>query len=149
MKGILTLGMLEMLETELRHRSGDQYLVLSDYFDPIGGTSTGAIIAAALALGLSISDLIKLYGDLGPKVFGKTKSEGVVMGFKYDGNALRAVLWPVLDKKTLGSRILKTGVALHAKRIDTGSPWVLTNHPDAPFYDQTHDLAMFQTRITG
>lgn len=134
-KGILTLGMLEVLEKELRRRSGDPGLVLSDYFDLIGGTSTGAIIAAGLGVGKSVGELIKMYGELGPKVFGKAKSDGMLMGSKYDSKALKEALWPVLDKKTLGSSQIKTGLALHAKRIDTGSPWVLTNNPKAPYYD--------------
>jgi uncharacterized protein len=134
-KGILTLGMLEVLEAELRRRANNPKLVLSDYFDLIGGTSTGAIIAAGLALGMPVGDLIVLYADLGPKVFGETKSDGLLMGSKYDSGALRKALWPVLDKKTLGSATIKTGLALHAKRIDTGSPWVLTNNPRAKYFD--------------
>ena len=134
-KGILTLGMLEALEAELRRRSGNPDLVLSDYFDLIGGTSTGAIIAAGLGVGKSVGELIEMYGELGPKVFGKTKGDGMLMSSKYDSKALKKALWPVLDKKTLGSSHIKTGLALHAKRIDTGSPWVLTNNPRARFYD--------------
>ena len=134
-KGILTLGMLGVLEGELRRRASDPELVLSDYFDLIGGTSTGAIIASGLALGLSVSDLTDLYLDLGPRVFGRTKADGLIIGSRYDSNALRKALWPVLDKKTLGSGQLRTGLAIHAKRIDTGSPWVLTNNPRAPYFD--------------
>jgi uncharacterized protein len=134
-KGILTLGMLEVLEAELRKRSKNSNLALSDYFDLIGGTSTGAIIAAGLGVGKSVSELIRMYNDLGPLVFGKTKGDGLLMGSKYDSKALHAALWPVLDKKRLGSPQVLTGLALHAKRIDTGSPWVLTNNPNAPYYD--------------
>lgn len=134
-KGILTLGMLEVLEAELRRRSGNSEVVLSDYFDLIGGTSTGAIIATGLALGLTVGELIEMYKDLGPRVFGKTKGDGYLMGSKYDSKALKKALWPALDKKTLGTRQLKTGLAVHAKRIDTGSAWVLTNNPRAPYFD--------------
>jgi predicted acylesterase/phospholipase RssA len=134
-KGILTLGMLDVLEAELRRRSGNPDLALSDYFDLIGGTSTGAIIAAGLAIGKSTGELIHLYRELGPQVFGKTRGDGFFIGSRYDSKALKAALWPVLDKKTLGSQLIRTGLALHAKRIDTGSPWVLTNNPGAPFFD--------------
>lgn len=134
-KGILTLGLLSALEAELRRRARNDDLVLSDYFDLIGGTSTGAIVASGLAVGLSVQELIEMYLDLGPKVFGKTKGDGLFIGSKYDGKALRAALWPALDKKTLGSRLIKTGLALHAKRIDTGSAWVLTNNPRAKYFD--------------
>jgi patatin-like phospholipase/acyl hydrolase len=36
---------------------------LCDYFDYIGGTSTGAIIAAGLARGKSVAELIEFYRD--------------------------------------------------------------------------------------
>lgn len=134
-KGVLTLGLLESLEQELRRRSGNPNLVLSDYFDLIGGTSTGAIIASGLALGLSVAELVEMYLDLGPKVFGKARGDGLLLASKYDYRALHKALWPVLDKKTLGSRQLKTGLAIHAKRIDTGAPWVLTNNPNARYFD--------------
>lgn len=139
-KGILTLGMLEVLEAELRRRAGNPHFVLCDYFDLIGGTSTGAIIATALALGMSAREVIDLYLRLGPKVFGKAKGDGFVND-RYDQAALRRALYPVLDKKTLGSRQLKTGLALHCKRIDTGAAWVLTNNPNAKYFDPRDRLS--------
>jgi hypothetical protein len=134
-KGILTLGMLESLEAELRRRAGDPKLVLSDYFDLIGGTSTGAIVAAGLAVGKSVKDMIALYGNLGPMVFGKTKADGVAMGAKYDIAALKKALRGALGYETVGSDKVLTGLAIHTKRIDTGSAWMLTNHPDNPYYE--------------
>ena len=54
LRGVLTLGMLREIETTLRARhGGDPDFRLSDYFDLMAGTSTGAIIAAALSLGMS------------------------------------------------------------------------------------------------
>lgn len=133
-KGILTLGMLEVLEAELARRAGSTHFVLSDYFDLIGGTSTGAIIATALALGMPVREVTALYRDLGPKVFGRATGNGVTSD-RYESKALYKALWRVLDKKTLGSRQLKTGLALHCKRIDTGAAWVLTNNPNAKYFD--------------
>ncbi len=134
-KGVLTLGLLKALEAELRRRSGDPDFVLSDYYDLIGGTSTGAIIAAGLATGLSVDALITLYLDLGPKVFGRQIGDGNLFGPRFDAKALRKALEGVLGRKTLGSPDIKTGLALHAKRIDTGSAWVLTNNPRSKFFD--------------
>jgi hypothetical protein len=134
-KGILTLGMLKSLEAELRRRSGRRDLVLSDYYDLIGGTSTGAIIASGLALGLSVEDMIELYLSLGPKVFGRRSGDGFLFKPKYDPKDLRAALNGVLGRKTVGSPELKTGLAICAKRIDTGSPWVITNNPLSPYFD--------------
>lgn len=134
-KGILTLGMLKALESELARRAGHKAFVLSDYYDLIGGTSTGAIIASGLALGMKVDDLIEMYLELGPRVFGRQIGDGGLFRSKFDPKALRTALAGVLGRRTLGSPDLRTGLALHAKRIDTGSPWVLTNNPKSKYFD--------------
>lgn len=146
-KGVLTLGMLKVLEEELRRRAhGDAAFRLSDYYDLIGGTSTGAIIATALALGLSIDEIIALYMRLGPEVFGRNSGDGVFLQSKFESKKLRRALHSVLSTKTLGSQDIKTGLAIHAKRIDTGSAWVVTNHPLGMFYDPPADSGTFPNK---
>ncbi|HEX8902975.1 patatin-like phospholipase family protein [Vitreimonas sp.] len=146
-KGVLTLGMLKPLEDELRRRAGgDPSFRLSDYYDLIGGTSTGAIIASGLSLGLSIDEMIELYMKLGPEVFGKTAGDGVFLQSKFESKKLRRALQSVLSTKTLGSQDIKTGLAIHAKRIDTGSAWVVTNHPLGVFYDPPPEGGVFPNK---
>src|ERR1700694_3669630 len=85
-KGFYTLGVLKQVEALL---GGPLY----EHFDLIFGTSTGAIIAALLALGRSVTEINALYeehvptvmkrkgraeksaalAELGEKVFGDTK----------------------------------------------------------------------------
>ena len=55
LRGVFTLEFLDSMEAELRRRTGNNALLLRDYFDLIGGTSTGSIIAAALACGMSVA----------------------------------------------------------------------------------------------
>src|ERR1700689_512702 len=69
MRGALAVGILAKLEKVLREKLDRPDLVLADYFDLIGGTSTGAIIAAGLALGQDAEYLRQLYHRLGPIVF--------------------------------------------------------------------------------
>ncbi len=138
-KGVLSLGMAKALESELRRRSGDPRLVLSDYYDLIGGTSTGAIVATGLALGLPVDAMIELYMSLGPKVFGRRVGDGSLFRSKYDPRDLRVALEPTLGDRTLDSLDLRTGLAIHMKRIDTGSAWVLTNNPKNPFFNADDD----------
>lgn len=146
-KGVITLGMLSVLEVELRRRAGgDADFRLSDYYDLIGGTSTGSIIATGLALGLSVDELMAFYLDLGPKIFGRKSGDGVFFSSSFDSKALRNALWPVLDKKTLGTDQLKTGLAVFAKRIDTGSAWALTNNPRAKYFDTPPDSNIFPNK---
>ncbi len=134
-KGALTLGMLKPLEAELRRRAGEPDLRLCDYYDLIGGVSTGAIIATGLALGLSVEELTAFYLRLGPEVFGRSSGDGLLLRSRYDSRKLRRALQAVMTNKTLGSEDLRTGLAIVAKRIDTGSAWIVTNHPLGAYYD--------------
>jgi uncharacterized protein len=70
-RGIVSLAYLERLEALLRARIRPD-LVLSDYFDLIGGTSAGAIIATGLALGMPVGRLIDIYFNLAAKGFRRT-----------------------------------------------------------------------------
>src|SRR5262249_20173072 len=140
-------GMLKPLEDELRRRAGgDPTFRLSDYYDLIGGTSTGAIIASGLALGFGVDELIALYQRLGPDVFGKSAGDGVFLQNRFESKKLRRALQAVLTTKTLGTEDLRTGLAIHAKRIDTGSAWVVTNHPLGAFYDPPAEKNIFANK---
>src|SRR3970040_157027 len=71
-RGILTLEYLARIEALLRERSRKpDTFCLADYFDLIGGTSTGSIIAAGLALGFRVSRLQGLYKTLAATIFEK------------------------------------------------------------------------------
>ena len=71
-RGVLTLEILSEMEDLLRRELGrDDSFVLADYFDYIGGTSSGAVIAAGLALGLPVNDIRVLYATRGAEMFDK------------------------------------------------------------------------------
>src|SRR5689334_12923779 len=85
LRGILTLGILKQLEDELRARhGGDAGFRLSDYFDLIAGTSTGAIIAATLAIGWSVDEITRKYFELGARVFQRSLLRKGFMRARYD-----------------------------------------------------------------
>jgi hypothetical protein len=143
-RSMLTLGMLKPLEDELRRRAGgDSAFRLSDYYDLIGGTSTGAILASGLALGLSVDDLTEFYMRLGPDLFGRSAGDGIFEQTRFDPARLRRALQGVLGTKTLGSEDLKTGFVIYAKRLDDGAAWVVANHPLGPFYDPPAESGLF------
>jgi uncharacterized protein len=144
-RGILTLGYLGEMESLLRARTGNNAMVLSDYFDLIGGTSTGSIIAAALACGMSVKQLNELYRKLGNSVFeSKFYRKGLFVP-KFPSEPVHKALEENLGKDTTldGDRI-KTGLMVMAKRLDTGSPWPLHNHPDARYAKQDGALLLSQ-----
>lgn len=140
-RGALTLGYLKKIETVLREKENDPELLLCDYFDLIGGTSTGSIIAAGLSIGKSVNEIKHLYMDLGGKIFGekmdwwKPWETWKYLKAKYDYAALEESLKEVFNTITLGSDQIRTGLCIVAKRADTNSTWPLINHPDGKFYD--------------
>ncbi len=89
LRGMLSLGILRQLETVLRERHGGvASFRLGHYFDLIAGTSTGAIIAAALAKGLSVDEVIGHYQRLGRQVFSKSWLRDGVVRARYDEQTL-------------------------------------------------------------
>ncbi len=134
-RGMVTLQYLKRLETLLRERRGDPAYVLADYFDLIGGTSTGAIIAGALALGMDTQKIELLYADLAARIFKRSRFRIGAFMPKFGREELQAALQQAYGADTrLGSPELRTGLMVMTKRMDTGSPWPLTNHPDDPYY---------------
>ncbi len=139
MRGILTLGFLERMEQLLSDRYGDPDFRLSHYFDLIGGTSTGSIIASGLALGKPVSELIELYLAMSTKIFPRDKDGLGLFATKYKSRPLRNQLKEELGSRTMGSEDLQTGLAIVAKRLDTGSAWVIHNNPHGQFFDERED----------
>ena len=68
-RGALLLGFIESIEHLLRTRHQKPDLRLCDYFDLIGGTSVGSIIATGLALGMEAAEIRELFLELSGKVF--------------------------------------------------------------------------------
>ncbi len=132
LRGIVTLSYLKRIESLLRERhGGDPDFRLGHYFDLIAGTSTGAIIAAGLAIGLSVDELITHYLKLGRKVFKASLWRKGVLRDRYDETKLIEELKKVFGERRLGDSSLCTGLLVMSKRMDTGSPWPLGNNPMA------------------
>jgi hypothetical protein len=151
-RGLITLGMLKKVETVLQARHGRE-IRLCDYFDLIGGTSTGALIAALLALGYRVDEVIALYKEMIPNIFYRTNFlQGI--SSKFDSSAFSTAIDKVIgdflersgrDRNDIASLrmnspLLQTGLAIAAKRIDTGSVWVLTNNRQAKYWDANSKL---------
>jgi predicted acylesterase/phospholipase RssA len=135
LRGILSLGFLARIEELLRRRHGAPGLRLSHFFDLIAGTSTGAIIAAALAKGLAVEEVIRLYLSLGHDVFRRSWFREGVVRARYDEARLAEQLRRLLgEETTLGSDSLETGLLIVTKRLDTGSPWPLGNNPRGKYF---------------
>ena len=141
-RGALTLGYLEKIEQILREKHNNQNLKLCDYFDLIGGTSTGSIIAAGLAIGLTVAEVKKMYLELGGKVFSKNSLLRRYIQSSFDASKLKAELKKVFGDITLSGDKIKTGLCIVAKRVDTNSTWVLLNHPEGKYYNHNKGMLL-------
>jgi predicted acylesterase/phospholipase RssA len=145
-RGLVSLGILKRIEETLapRYPGKPSDFRLCHYFDLIAGTSTGAIIAAALALGMSVDEIRRHYVDMCPRIF-EPQSDKTWLGYLapqgaytplYPERELEQVLQDIVGMRELQSPDLQTGLMICAKRIDTASPWVLTNCPRAPYWEK-------------
>lgn len=135
-RGIMTVAFLERIEALLRARyGGDPDFRLADYFDLIGGTSTGSIIAAALALRYSAAEVRAMYLDLAPRVFRRSRWRIAGLREKFSERPLRAILDERLGDRSLDSDDLATGLAIVTRRVDTASTWVVANNPRGRYWD--------------
>lgn len=141
LKGIVTLGFLDRIEALLKARHDDDpNFRLAHYFDLIAGTSTGAIIAAALAKGMTVAEVTEYYLLMGEKVFSRNWFRKGIIRARYDDKKLKKLLKEVFGTDTtLGDESLKTGVLIITKRIDTGSPWPIGNNPQGAYFDASAD----------
>jgi uncharacterized protein len=138
--GIIELAFLERIEALLREKlGGDPAFRLCQWFDLIGGTSTGAIIATCLAWGMSAAEITSLYFDLAPKVFRSSRWRIAGFSARFDAAPLTQFLHALFGEETFESSRLRTGLAIMARRFDTGSPWLISNNPRAPYWQDAPD----------
>lgn len=146
-RGAISLGFLYEIERQLGERfaaqgvyAEPQDFVLSDYFDLVGGTSVGSMIATMVALGWRVEKMQRRFRDWAPRIFEATLMQRATVGLsrvvfpKFDSRRLRGLLKSELFDWRLGANELKTGLAIIAKRVDTGSVWVLNNNPAGPYF---------------
>ncbi len=138
-RGVLTLEILLELEKQLKTElKQDDSFRLSDYFDYIGGTSTGAIIATGLSLGKSVQERLDFYVQKGQAMFDKAFLLNKVKFLYNDGPLLKEL------KNTFGSGdldlqsgIFKSLLLVVTMNRSTDSPWPISNNPLAKYNDST------------
>jgi hypothetical protein len=133
-RGVLTLQVLIRMEELLAEKSGQgENFRLCNFFDYIGGTSTGAIIAAGLAIGKSAKWLSEFYKEVGPAMFEKSF---ILKRLKslYKSEPLAEKLKEVFgEDTTLDSDKLKCLLLVVTRNVSTDSPWPISTNPYAKY----------------
>lgn len=98
-RGVIAIAFLERIETILGERAPG--FRLANRFDPIGGTSTGAIIATALALGLKSSEIRNLYFRLAPRVFTRSRLRVRLIQSVFNASALEEEIAAIVGDRRI------------------------------------------------
>src|ERR1022692_4644277 len=158
-RGLIALEFLARIEALLREKFGRGDLVLADYFDYVGGTSTGAIIATLIALGFATETMVEFYRTGAHTMF-EPSNVFLRLERKFGSNTLMAkllnaigvlssssmftqkalaaeiksVIGPDGDRDaTLGTEKLRTLLLIVMRNASTDSPWAVSNNPRATF----------------
>ncbi|GBU17764.1 MULTISPECIES: CBASS cGAMP-activated phospholipase [Methylobacterium] len=123
-----------LAELEQRFVSGAS---IAEYFDMIAGTSTGGIIALALAYGLTAKEALAIYQDRGPRIFPSRQRLGVlarnlrwIMRPKYNSAPLKNELLQVFGDAVLDAATTRLVIPSFEGRY--GEPFIYKtpHHPD-------------------
>lgn len=150
MRGTYTATYLDRVASTFAKRRGLETLDIGAVFDLIVGTSTGGIIACALAKGIPLSEVVTLYQEHGRQIFTQPLPTGLVGAVRDIGarpaalakgtKALREALADRLGTTTLGDIYATRGIALAIPAVEMSQhrAWVFktphlkdtTNHRD-------------------
>jgi uncharacterized protein len=130
MRGIYTAAFLDHLVNQFARTRGVECLDLGKGFDLIVGTSTGAIVGSALAVGRPVADIVNLYRCHGRQIF-PHRIRGtfsalwrMLVGGRYvrKGDAvLRAALAKELKDVTMADVLHRRGISLSIPAVAMSS----------------------------
>ena len=130
-KGLYSAGLPAQLER-------DHEIRVDEHFDLIVGTSTGALIACGLAIGLRPRELVQLFRSKGYVIFPQSWWRDITHAFhsKHDQEQLRSALKEIFGDKTLAD--CKRRLVVSAYWHDQDIPRLLkTPHSSRYFRDNT------------
>ena len=136
LRSIIALEVLLRMEEILAELSGGgPDFRLCHFFDYIGGTSTGAIIAAGLARGMSARGLLAFFQAAGPAMFDR---QFIMRRWQSSSSSepLQRELQKVFGAETtLKPDDLECLLLAVTRNRTTNSPWPITSNPQAKYND--------------
>ena len=159
-RGIVAAQILVEIEYSLRDYYQDDNYRLCHFFDLIGGTSTGSLIAAGLAKGMLAEDILKIYVKNGESIFRKKLIPRLIARLPQDRKpfAILSRLGKLLAMPTYGSgnletlleeelgnmelrdSELKTKLLIIARNISQGESWNFCNHENNIYYNNNKEI---------
>lgn len=136
MRAVLTAQMLKRVESIIREKTGNPDAVLRDHFHLVGGTSTGSMVSALIALGHSAAEIEELYLKVGNQVFQKQPFRFGVFRSRYTVEAIEGALKELLGAERSLEDVARLGIGYTAvsKRLDTASVWPIDNNPEGAYF---------------
>lgn len=144
-RGVFSLEILLRIQEILRIHAGSRSLVLSDHFDFVAGTSTGAIIATCLSWGMDVEKVLELYAEHGKTMFQRVpwyRPLRRMFVSRYEAKPLSDMLQRLFSEDGAGkvpallnTKLLKTLLLVVVRNQTTGSAWPITNNPNAKYND--------------
>jgi patatin-like phospholipase/acyl hydrolase len=112
---------------------------LGEHFDLIVGTSTGGIIALALASGAPARTVFDLFLQKGPQVFARPRRFGMLLRPKYDNRVLAAALRDFFGTKVLNDA--STPVCVTSYELENSYPRIWKDDHAAELVPAGDELA--------
>src|SRR5262245_10238586 len=140
-RGLITIEILAEIERIVRKQANRPSLVLADYFDYIGGTSTGAVIGTLLALGKPVDEIRRIYLDCGAMMFDKKTILGRLQKL--------AGALPLPFTAQLNKAADAIGIGKYYARRLTGEREAYAQYPDAPLANKLKELVGGENVVLG
>lgn len=150
-KGVFPAMFLMLLEDELKNRS-DGKTKIYQHFDLITGTSTGGIIAIALALGISAKEIYNLYLDNAKEIFGNKKPFffGQIRNSAHERNFLETLVRNKFKEVNSGNdprlKDCKTDICIPIYDLIQGNPSVLKTKYH-PAFERDYHIPAYQAAM--
>jgi patatin-like phospholipase/acyl hydrolase len=156
MRGVYASTYLGELAEAFARKRGVTALDVGKGFDLIAGTSTGAIVACALAAGVPLSDVVSLYREHGRAIFPRKLPTRFGLSLMVQlvtrpaplascAKALREVLEATFRSETLAQVYARRGIALAIPAVEMNRhhSWVFKtpHHPNTNGRDNRYRLA--------
>ncbi|SDT92902.1 CBASS cGAMP-activated phospholipase [Desulfobacula phenolica] len=98
LRGTFTAAVLSKWDDMIKSGGGNSLVA---HFDLVTGTSTGAILAIGLGLGLTPLEILEFYRNQGPNIFPKNRKLRHWLKSKHESTTLRKVLQEVFGDRKL------------------------------------------------